>query len=444
LDEAIAKIKLKVEEYSKGSWVTGGGWDKNSWGLKDFPNKELLDEISTQHFIALDSKDWHSLWVNSAALGKCGIDQDFTAMDDGNVIRNANGELSGIFQENARQFIFNKIPSLTFEETKPALLKTFSEFHRFGITAVHSMEAPLDFSFYLQLFFENNLGLRIFWYLPVKFLSNIEKLKIHSGFGNSSLKICGVKLFADGALGSQTAEMLNKYDGLDHNGVSVLSEDELHELVGRCVSQKLSCAVHAIGDKANRKVLNTFSDFTAESKKVDLRHRIEHAQLLHPDDISKFQEYNVIASVQPIHLAADIPMIKTYWRERGRFAYAFNSIANSGGKLIFGSDTPIESIDPWKGIYTAIQRKYLVNPKEDSFYPEEKINIADSIQAYTSDSVWAVKEEMNLGSIEIGKKADLIMIDKDIFSESPETLLDTEVILTVMDGKIVYQNVNYD
>lgn len=442
LDEAIKKIRRKVESYPEGSWITGGGWDKNRWGLSGFPGKEILDKISTSHFIALDSKDWHSLWVNSATLEKCGIDRNFTEMDDGNAIRDDNGELTGVFQENGRQLIFEKIPSPTFEELKPALLETFSEFHRFGITAAHSMETPFDFSIYQQLYSEGNLGIRTFCYLPVKFLSNIEELKIHSGFGNSFLKICGVKLFADGALGSQTAEMLNNYDGLDHSGISVLSEDELQELVGRCVSLKSSCAIHAIGDKANRKVLDVFAQFHNESQNLGLRHRIEHAQLLHPDDISKFQKYNITASVQPIHLAADIPMIKKYWGDRGRFAYPFASIANSGARLIFGSDTPIESFDPWRGIYTALQRKYLVNLKEDSFYAEEKINIKTAIRAYTSGSAWAVGEEINLGSIEIGKEADLILIDQDIFSESPEILLDTKVLLTVMAGKIVYQNVN--
>ncbi|NIV14503.1 MAG: amidohydrolase family protein, partial [Aliifodinibius sp.] len=239
------------------------------------------------------------------------------------------------------------------------------------------------------------MGVRVFWYLPVSLLSTIEELNIHSGFGNSFLKNCGVKLFADGALGSQTAEMLENYEGLNRSGISVLSQEELNEIIGRSVSQELSCAIHAIGDKANRKVLATFGKFYHESQGAGLRHRIEHAQLLHPDDISKFQKYNITASVQPIHLAADVPIIEKYWGERGRFAYAFGSIANSGGRLIFGSDTPIESFDPWKSIYTALQRKYLMNPKESSFYPEEKIAIDQAIKAYTLDSAWVVGEEKN-------------------------------------------------
>jgi predicted amidohydrolase YtcJ len=365
-------------------------------------------------------------------------------IEGGKIVRDINGDPVGIFQENARSLIFEKISPPQVEELKLALLKTFNEFHRFGITAVHSMETPLDFAIYQKLFHEENLGLRIFWYLPVRHLSAAKEQNIHAGFGSSFLKICGVKLFADGALGSQTAEMLENYQGLDNAGISVLSQDELRELVGGCVSQKLSCAIHAIGDKANRKILTTFGEVFLESQKAGLRHRIEHAQLLHPDDISKFQKYNVTASVQPIHLAADIPVIEKYWGERGRFAYAFGSITNSSGRLIFGSDTPIESFDPWKAIYTALQRKHLVNPQEDSFYPEEKIAINQAIRAYTSDSAWAIGEENNLGSIDMGKKADLIMIDQDIFSEPPEILLDTKVIFTILDGKVVYNEMEYE
>jgi predicted amidohydrolase YtcJ len=444
LAEGLKKITVRVESSPEGDWITGGGWDKNKWNLSDFPSKQLLDEISARHFIALDSKDWHSLWVNSPVLEKCAISRDASDPPGGNIIRDENGEPSGIFQETARNLIFEEIPPPSVDKLLPAVLETFQKFHQFGITSAHSMETFSDFSIYQRLFEEGKLGLRIFWYLPGKQLSAVDELDGRLRSGNSFVKICGVKLFADGALGSQSAEMLEDYNGLDHAGISVLSREELRELVGKCVSQKLACAIHAIGDKANRKVLSTFREFFRESQNAGLRHRVEHAQLLHPDDITSFQKYDVIASMQPIHLAADIPMIEEYWGERGRLAYAFASLANSGARLIFGSDTPIESFDPWKAIYTAVERKVLVNPKADSFYPEERITINQAIQAYTSGSSWAVGEELSLGSLEIGKQADLIMLDQDIFSESSEVLLSTKVLLTLLSGKVVYQNVDFD
>jgi len=440
LNEALKRIKFGVEASPEGEWITGGGWDKNMWNLSGFPHKQMLDEISTRHLIALDSKDWHSLWVNSPVLKKCGVNRSISDPDGGHIIRDESGEPTGIFQETVRQLIFDKIPPPPAVKLIPALQETFKEFHRFGITAAHSMETFSDFSIYRRLYQEGNLGLRIFWYLPVKHLSAVEELDTRYKSGNSFLKICGVKLFADGALGSQTAEMLENYLGLDHAGIGVLSNEELRELVSKCVSQRLACAIHAIGDKANRKVLTAFGKLFRESQEAGLRHRIEHAQLLHPGDILLFQKYNVTASVQPIHLAADIPIIEKYWGERGRFAYAFGSLANSGARLIFGSDTPIESFDPWKGIYTALQRKHWVNPQTESFYPEEKIKLDQAIQACTSSSAWAAGEEMNLGSVEIGKQADLIMIDQDVFSEPPEVLLTTNVMLTVLAGKVVYEH----
>lgn len=440
MEEALQRVKLKVDASPQNTWITGGGWDKNKWGLTDFPDKKTLDGVSTNHFIALDSKDWHSLWVNSAALARCGIDSSTGETKGGHICRGEDGEPTGVLQEKARNLILEKIPRMPAEQLKPALLDVFQEFYQFGITSVHSMETGYDFSIYQQLKAEGTLGLRVYYYFPVNDLSSARDLQIHAGIGDSFLKICGVKLFADGALGSQSAAMLQNYDGLNHCGIEVLSCEELKTLVGRCISQRLNCAIHAIGDRANRNVLNTFADFDSESERLGLRHRIEHAQLLKEEDILLFNKKNIIASVQPIHLAHDIPMIQKYWGSRGRYAYAFGSLSNSGARVIFGSDTPIESFDPWSAIYTALQRKYLVDPSQDSFYPAEQIDIDQAIMSYTANSAFAVGEESNLGSIEIGKQANLIIINKDIFTEPQEVLLDTKVVLTTQAGQIVYQN----
>lgn len=441
MEEALQRIGAKVDSTPQNGWVTGGGWDKNKWGLSDFPDREALDGISVNHFIALDSKDWHSVWVNSPALSVCGIDNSTREPKEGHIRRREDGKPTGVLQEKARKLILEKIPRTPAEQLRPALLETFQEFYQLGITSVHSMETGYDFSIYQQLKAEGKLRLRVYYYFPIDKLYSAEDLQIHAGFGDSFLKICGVKLFADGALGSQSAAMLEKYDGLNHSGIEVLSREELKTLVGRCISQKLNCAIHAIGDGANRNVLRTFTEFNTESQRLGLRHRIEHAQLLKAEDVPLFKENNIIASVQPIHLAHDILMIKKYWGARGRYAYAFGSLESSGARLIFGSDTPIESFDPWSAIYTALQRKYLVNPAEDSFYPDEKIEINQAIMAYTANSAFAVGEENNLGSIEAAKQADMIVIDKDIFAELPEVLLDTKVALTVQAGQIVYQNI---
>ena len=442
LDDALDRIRKSVANSPPGTWVFGGGWDKNRWGMNDFPDKRLLDEISTQHFIALQSKDWHSLWVNTLTLQACGI-SDMSVNPEGGVIyRMADtNEPSGILQENACKLVLRNIPPLTLQEIEPALQETFGEYHRFGVTAVHSVETPYDFAYYSQLFNENRLGLRVFWYFPDQYLEGAEADQFSVPAGNHFLKICGVKMFSDGALGSQTADLLAPYDSLDHSGVEAMSSEELEHKIRLAVEQKWSCAIHAIGDRANRRVLSVFEQFAAASHALDLRHRIEHAQLLTADDIGRFAANRITASVQPIHLAGDIPTIRRYWQgEREKYAYAFNSLIESGARLIFGSDTPIESFDPWRAIYTALQRKEDCHPDAESFYPGECLSLSQSLAAYTAESAWVVKEEALLGELAENYCADLCLLDRNILEEPPEALLDVQVDYTVSNGKIVYQN----
>ncbi len=439
LPEALHRIRERVEQADPGSWIVGGGWDYTRWGLEDFPDKRLLDEISTRHFIALQSKDWHSLWVNSAVLQLCRIDE--TVEDPpGGAIRRYPGsrEPSGVLQERAGEVVYQSIAPPTLEEIYPALQETFGEFLRLGITGVHSVESPYEFAHYRQLYERGELGLRVFWYFPIRFLGREAEEGFGAYRGDHFLKICGVKMFADGALGSQTAEMLEPYQGLEHRGVAVMSAEELEEHIRRSVEQRLACAVHAIGDAANRKVLRALGKVAQTSRKAGLRHRIEHAQLLHPDDIPLFARYGVIASMQPMHLAYDVPLIERYWGSRGRHAYAWGSLRKSGARLIFGSDTPIETFDPWKGLYAAVARKPGNDPAQPSFYPEESIPVEEALAAYTHHSAHAVGEEAHLGSLEPGKLADFIAIDRDIFQAPSEILLDTSVLLTVRNGTIAY------
>lgn len=440
LAEAGEKIRARVKSAAPGSWVTGGGWHLAGLGLSEYPDKHFLDEISTQHLIALQSKDWHSIWVNSTVLAACGIDENHADPAGGRILRMPNSrEPSGILQEKAWEPVWQSIPPATLEQLHPVLQETFAEFHRFGITAVHSVESPYQFSHYSRLYDRGELGLRVFWYFPVRFLPQGKHEEFSTRRGSSFLEICGVKMFTDGSLGSQTAHMLAPYQAADHCGVEVMSSEELQANIGLAVAQKFSCAIHAIGDAANRKVLTGLGEVAAESRRLDLRHRIEHAQLLDPADIPLFARHRVIASMQPIHLALDVPLIEKHWGERGRYAYAFRSLQKSGARLIFGSDTPIESFDPWKGIYSAVARRYACDPAEPAFYPEEALTVPEAVAAYSSGSAYAAGEEQRLGMLKAGMLADFIRIDRDIFGEAPETLLETGVSLTVQAGRVVYE-----
>ncbi|RMG36530.1 MAG: amidohydrolase, partial [Methanobacteriota archaeon] len=441
LTEALSRVTAAVEAAPPGSWIIGGGWDKNPWGESNSPTREHLDRISQQHFIALQSKDWHSLWVNTLVLEKCNIAETSSDPEGGIIHRYPNSTIpSGILQETACRVVYENIPPLTFEEITPLLKKTFQEFHRYGITGIHSVESPRAIGHLHQLHQKGELPLSVFWYFPGKELIQPGEWKYSLEELSTSIHICGIKLFADGALGSQSAAMLSPYEGSENIGIEVMNQEELREAVSRAIKEGWSCAVHAIGDRANRNVLDVFGEFTEISLKNQLRHRVEHAQLLHPDDIPRFYRYQVIASMQPIHLAWDIPNIQKYWGKRGRYAYAFRSLLNSRATLIFGSDAPVETFDPWKGIYTALERKFGVNPANPSYHPEEAITIEEALDAYTRNSAYAVKMENELGTLDMGKQADMILIDQDIFHSPAETLLENRVLLTIHRGNIVYQN----
>jgi len=399
----------------------------------------MLDEISTRHFISMQSKDWHSLWVNTPVLAVCGIDATMRDPAGGTILRQADGrEPNGILQENACTIVLKQIAPIPLEQLYPALKSTFEECHEFGITAIHSVETNYDFANYSRLYSQGRLGLRIFFYFPAMHLKDNSFSDFAKESGNSFLKICGAKLFMDGTLGSQTADMLQPLEGLDHKGVAVLTEDQLAEYLALAVEQGHSCAIHAIGDAANRKTLDGFAAVREESKRKGLRHRIEHAQILDPADIARFAELDIIASVQPIHLAADIPLIERYLGERSRFAYAFSSLHSSGAMLAFGSDTPVESFDPWKALYTAIKRKYLCNPDAQSLFAAEGVSLEEGLKAYTANSAYTVFEEGCLGMLNAGMLADVVLLNTSLFDESAESLLSTKPLVTLQNGRVVY------
>lgn len=440
LREALQIIKEAVQRTPSGGWITGGGWDKNRWGLSDLPTRAALDGISQSHFIALDSKDWHTLWVNSAVLKLTGMDRPAADPEGGHIVRDSrSGQPTGILQEKAREPVFRQIPVPSLADLRVEFQEAMAEFHRLGFGSIHSMEGPDEFRIYQEAYQEGKLQLRISWYLPAALLPQAQALGFHSGFGNNFLQISGIKLFADGALGSQSAYLLENYNGLPHRGIATLDESGLEALVSRAIAARLNCAVHAIGDAANRMVLDVFGKLATLSRRYRLRHRIEHAQLLHPEDIPKFGEFDITASVQPIHLAADIPLIEQYWGKRGRYAYPFRSILEGGGRLIFGSDTPIEDFNPWKAIYTARERRAGVAPRHPSYYPEEKLDMTTALKAYTVNSAWAVGRESRLGRLRPGYLADFFVPDRNIFSEETALLPETRSLLTVMNGQIVHR-----
>ncbi len=443
LEEALQRIRDKVVQTPEGEWITGGGWDYNQWKPGQRPHRKWLDQITTRHFIALESKDWHTLWVNTPVLQQAGIPLDRPYQNARHLaVDPRTGEFTGVLEEEIRLWVYDLIPPVQYERIRPHFETALTELHRLGITAIHSMETPAEFAVYQEALQQERLPLRVFWYLPVKLIEHTVALALQSGFGGDFLQIAGVKIFVDGAFGSQTAELFEPYQGLGHAGVEVMRREELERWVGKAVEARLSCAIHAIGDRAVFKTLQVLGQYASRSRGAGLRHRIEHVQLIRSEDMGLFSRYGIFASVQPLHLAADIPIVRKYLRDRARFVYAFNSLQKAGAQLIFGSDAPIESFNPWQAIYTALERKYRLDPAEAPFFPEERLTLPDSLKAYTLQPQVAVGREKALGRLQPGFQADLFIPDRDIFAVSPEELKETHSLFTMVNGKVVHRTLD--
>jgi predicted amidohydrolase YtcJ len=286
---------------------------------------------------------------------------------------------------------------------------------------------------------QNDLKMRICMHPPIEKAEMLIDGGFCSGFGNEWLRIGGFKYFVDGSLGSQTAEMFDNYSGLDHSGIEVMYESTLIDLLERTTSKGFSATIHAIGDRANHKTLNALEKVKDVSEKSGLRNRIEHAQILKEEDVQRFSDLNVIASMQPLHISEDVRISEKYLGSRSSSAYCLRSLMNAGAKVVFGSDMPIADPDPLKGILAAYRRRYLLDKNEPSWNENESISISQALRSYTTEAAYASYEEDLKGTLEVGKLADFIGLPIDIEKASEDELSETAVELTVLGGKTVYK-----
>jgi hypothetical protein len=419
-----------------GEWLVGTGWDKNLWGNGRIPSRRDLDRASRKNPVALWSKDWHALWLNSAALKRLGIARSTPEVAGGRIERDARGEPTGILREEAANQFYNKVPFPPDRSAKAAVLAGRQEFWRLGLTGFHSMEGPAEYRVLQLLDEERSLGLRGTLYFRHQHLDKLVELGLRTGFGSRRLRIGGIKLFVDGALGSQTAWMLGPYEKSRYRGMPVLGRRELQELVDKASAAGLACAVHAIGDAANRLALDVFEDARRTEKR--LRHRIEHCQLVRPEDIRRFRRLGIVASVQPSHCPSDLDLIERHWGERGRHAYPFGAMARAGAALAFSSDAPIEDPDPWRGIQAAVTRQRIPADRPP-FHPEQSVSVEQAVRAYTTGAAWASGDDGWKGSLEPGKAADFVCLSDDIFRIRPEEIHKVRVERTVVGGRTVFK-----
>jgi len=440
-EEAATRVARAVEGARSGSWIVGQGWNKNTWPGGALPDRSYLDSVAQRNPVALFSKDLHSLWVNTAALRIAGIGLDTPNPEGGEIVRDDDTrQATGILKEAATALIRRVIPEPTCEAMAAAMEKAQSELHKLGIGAVHNMDGADSFEALQLLRNTGRLKIRVTQSIAKDNLDDAIDLGLSSGFGDEWLRVGPLKAFADGALGSQTAHLLRPYEGNSRNtGLAVASKEEIAELVGKAVLAGICCAIHAIGDRANRDVLDIFESVKAESAQRRLRHRIEHAQLLHPEDVRRFADLGVVASMQPVHILTDIPVAERHWGRRSRWAYAFRSLSKSGAMLAFGSDAPVETPDPIRGVYAAVARKQLGGTPDSGWYPEERMTVEETIRAYTAGAAMASADELSRGTLARGSFADMTVLSRDIFSTPAAEILDVRVAATVIAGQFVFR-----
>jgi len=445
LEGALSGVREYVQDAEVGAWIRGSGWSDSTWPPGSVAWRQLLDRVAPEHPVVLTKKDGHVIWVNSEALRRAGIDEDTPEPPGGVIERDSDTrQLTGILKEQAMHLVCDAIPSLSAEERQAALRRAVAEAQELGITGIHdcgTWQSVKDKSFsdYQEMIGRDDLGVRVFMMLSRANLDEAIKVGLRSGFGDSYLRVGNVKIFCDGTLGSQTAEMIEPFLGQpDNEGVAAIAQEELEDTIHKASSAGIACSVHAIGDRANRRVLDAFEKQRRAGLGRELRHRIEHVQLLHTDDIPRFKELQLIASMQPIHATQDMYMADRYWGQRAELAYAWRSLLDSGAQLAFGSDAPVESMDPLVGIHAAVTRQRASGEPEGGWRPEQRLTTFEAVHGYTLGAAYASGTERETGSISVGKLADLVILSEDIFEIPPEDILDTHVVATVFDGGVVF------
>jgi predicted amidohydrolase YtcJ len=449
-EEIRRRIRAGVQGAAPGEWVLGWGWNQNLWGDGTFPSKADLDDIAPRNPVALNRIDLHTLWVNSLALEKAGMTAETPDPPDGRIDRDpATGEPSGILRERgAMRLVEDVIPVPDDGAVDTALRETIAEAHQLGLTGIHDMRVETErlntLRAFQRLHRRGELTLRVSSALPVDRLDKAIAVGLGSGLGDATLRIGGVKAFTDGSMGSGTAWMLEPYADDPHNyGLAITSKEQLCDIARRAEQAGLSLNIHAIGDRAVREVLDVLTEIRDENEgwrmENGLRHRIEHVQIIHPDDIPRLAQLGVIASMQPVHVMDDWPVADRVWgHERSRTAYALRSLLDAGTHLPLGSDCPVAPLNPLLGIQAAVLRQNEKGEPRDGWYPEERLTVAEAQRGYTMGAAYAVGLEDVLGSITPGKLADLVVLDQDIFEIEPVEIASVKPTMTIFDGRVVY------
>jgi predicted amidohydrolase YtcJ len=443
-DECLRRVEERTKQAKPGEWILGHGWNQNVW--ENWPAASELDAIAPNNPVYLTAKSLHAAWANTPALKRANITAQTSNPQNGEIQRDAQENATGILLETAMELVGDVIPEPTIDEIAEAMEDAQSILWKMGLTGIHDFDRRDSFMALQQLHAQGRLKLRVLKNIPVELLEQAYELGLRAGFGDDWLRIGSVKVFMDGALGPHTAAMFQPYIGEENNrGILNMDGEELFEYGRKAAQVGLGLTVHAIGDRANHEVLNAFEQLRnheSENNLPALRHRIEHVQVIHPDDAARLGKMNIIASMQPIHATSDMLMAHVFWGERSRLAYAWRTQLDHGARLAFGSDAPVESPNPFWGLHAAVTRRRADgSPSAEGWYPEQKLTMAEALEGFTIGPAYAAYMENRLGRLAPDYLADLIVLEasQDPFTCDPNELLEMQSSATMVGGEWVWQ-----
>lgn len=439
--EFIARIKNYAAQLNKGEWILNGNWDHEAWPSKKHPSRAMIDSVTRDNPVLVQRLDGHIALANSLALKLAGITKETPNPQGGEIVKDPQtGEPTGILKDNAQSLVGAVIPSPTRAQLKQAIKTAIQHANSLGVTSIQDNSSAADLEIYQELLREGELTLRINAWRYGYLYKNFETLGILPNFGNDMLRIGTVKVFVDGSMGAGTALFFEPYeDDPATAGIPIYKENDLYEFIQAIDKAGLQIAAHAIGDKANTWILNAFEKAFEANGRRDARHRIEHAQVVLPEDVIRYRELGIIASIQPSHCIDDMRWAEKRIGQRCQNAYRFNSFLQAGVKIAFGTDWTVEPLNPMLGLYAAVTREFPEGGPEGGWYPAEKLTLAQAIELYTLGSAYAEFQESVKGTIQVGKLADLVVLDRNLFAIPPREILQAKVDLTIVNGKIVYQ-----
>jgi len=440
---AVKLVQKFAKENQKLQWILGRGWNQVLWLDKKFPGKKSLDDSGIKRPILLERIDGHAAWVNSRALELAGINKSTPDPQGGRIERDAEGNATGLLIDEAIDIVEEKIPPATLLERDFAFDKAFAHLLSLGVTSVHDAGVvQLDLDVYQNRVKQSKMPLRVYGMLDA-LDENLDRW-LEQGFitdKNEMLSIRSVKIYADGALGSRGAALLAPYsDDVDNKGLLIVKPKKLESTIENVLAHGFQANTHAIGDRGNRLVLDSLEKAFKKVGGKNLRNRLEHSQIISLEDIPRFKTLGVIASIQPIFATSDMNMAgERLGDERLKGSYAWNKFLKQGTVIASGSDFPVELANPFYGLHAAVTRQDRNNQPEGGWLPGEKISATEALRSFTLSAAYAAHQENTLGSLEKGKWADFILVDRDIIKGDPKDIWKTNVLQTWIAGELRFE-----